>query len=178
MQLPRREPREVYRVYGAEEFLAGADAEDGLASTLAQDADSRNLRPRSGGAGREKAIRSASAAILIAGVGAACGLIVARNMPVAGRRIQQRAGGLHAVAGSQGAPAIAAASPQPTRRAAQPSVHQVRSAPGRVRRGPHSSVTPPPAIESAASPRVTLAAAGRSEAAPEPPVPVEFGFER
>jgi hypothetical protein len=191
MALLRREPREVYRVFGAEAFLAGEEelptgaehAGDRWTSGPAGVADVRAPATQPGE--RAGAMRTLSAALLVAGVGVACGLIVARNMPsvVHGlRRDAPRAG----VARLR--PGIRTAIPAPRGSAAEgaqvrrgPALARLAGSQGRSsargqRRGSGNAVEVSAGARTAWDPRV---AAGPSAGSPaEPSESLEFGFER
>jgi hypothetical protein len=81
MTLLRRVPREVYRVYGEEEFLAGVDREDLPGTTSAGEADPhvRPTVPRSGASPR----RTMRVALLAACLGVGVGLL-AMSRPQSG----------------------------------------------------------------------------------------------
>src|SRR5690349_5467872 len=106
MPLLRRQPREVYRVYGADEFLAGADGDDGRATPLPEDDASPTFRLPARAGTRDRNARTLSAVILITGVGAACGLVIARNMPSAGQSARWQPSGAHEASGSAGTAAF------------------------------------------------------------------------
>jgi hypothetical protein len=68
MMLLRRAHREVYRVYGEEDFLAGADQEERFTAAAS-------------GAGERRLRRAAGAAMLVGAVSAVGGLIVLNSLP-------------------------------------------------------------------------------------------------
>ncbi|MCW2969818.1 MAG: hypothetical protein JWO23_945 [Solirubrobacterales bacterium] len=176
MALLRREPREVYRVYGAQEFLAGAEGEghepapvsDG--ASPAQPSSARRSRMPGG------ASRALRAAVFSAGVALACGLIVARNMQSTGGRGRQPSPTMVRAGVSPGDAVVADG---PPRHAAPPALR-----PSRPQRslslGPRRRAASKPGSPAAAStaPRSgQLAVAARAEP-PQPQAHVEFGFER
>jgi hypothetical protein len=155
MRLPRRAPREVYRVYAEEEFLAGA--EEGLLDGAAQEgvadrdqvdalmprrprADGgalRSIEGASGEAGR-RLRRAAGAAMLLGAIGAFAVLLVVNGLLSAGvttRRFAQAgltatgqaAGSTGTSAGAPGAPG---ASHRLSSRAAASSARPGRSPQG------------------------------------------------
>ncbi len=190
MTLLRRAPREVYRVYGEEEFLASA----GMEETFEDLADSRDRRMQ----------RLAGATLLVAITGVAGGLVVVTSLPSAAGGTR-RAAGLLAVAGAvvRGRAAHAHA----WRTSAAAAVRVNLPAPAGTQRliprqlvarsepvGGALATRPVPAsrrvfvsaqsrtaarLEPATQPQpATQTAAASQPAAPRQPEPSEFGFER
>lgn len=81
MSLLRRAPRQVYRVYEADEFLDGGDGGPihGDAPLTAEAAGVEDHETRGVNGGRAR--RTATVMLIVIGVGSACGVIVARHMP-------------------------------------------------------------------------------------------------
>lgn len=177
MTLLRRQPREVYRVYGAQEFLAGADGEEHEPAPVSDGASHAQRRSARRSGLRGGAPHALSVAVLVAGVALACGLIVARNMPSAGRRGSQPAP-TPVRAGVSAADAVVADGPsrQPARQA-PPSNPQPRS----MRLALHRRAAPENGSSPAAAstvPRPKPLAVAASAHPPQPQARLEFGFER
>jgi hypothetical protein len=169
MALLRREPREVYRVYEAEDFLAGADGDDLDGAALEDEDLSVAFRPpptRTRGRG----LRTLGTVVLTIGVGAACGMILARDLASAVHGAGPTREGARPVRDTAPPAAFAdAASQRPARRSRR----------SRARRTAHRR-----------SPRAALTAGVTSFPVPEGPTPgagpsdppqtarLEFGFER
>ncbi len=188
MTLLRRAPREVYRVYGEDEFFACADRDERLQTTTSV-AGGRRLR------------RVAGATMLLAATGAVAGLVVIASLPsVTG--IRRRAGtGLLAADsfgtshGSRGQvwrePAGAAETPSRSMRMQDADRVRVAArvgAPERAAR-PRRAIVPAETaaaavarqgapVESAASPPQPLRMTASAAAVPQRSGQSEFGFER
>jgi hypothetical protein len=163
MRFLRRAPREVYRVYSEDEFLA-----DPLCDTRAQP-----IRPVAGG---RRLSRIAGATVLVAAAGAVGGLIAGTSAPsLAGSRRRERQR-THSAVASIGSTGASRPRVWRTRAEAGPSGH--------VRLGGHAGQgryrTPPvrqrPRLTAApayAPPAVAAVAVSAGQ-----PDQTEFGFER
>lgn len=198
MRLPRRAPREVYRVYDEDEFFARADH------------DERLLEPSASGIGERRLRRVAGATALLAVSGAVLGLVAIAGLPAPSGTRRRAGTNLLAATGSIAASRASLGQPrrEPATSAAsgRQSVRESASSRARVpvRR---ASPSPSPSVRARAAepPRRTLASAqttviamsprgAASEAAASPSQPVrtmasaaaaqqrsgqaEFGFER
>lgn len=199
MRLPRRAPREVYRVYDEDEFFARADH------------DERLLEPSASGIGERRLRRVAGATALLAVSGAVLGLVAIAGLPAPSGTRRRAGTNLLAATGSIAASRASLGQPrrEPATSAAsgRQSVRESASSRARVpvRR---ASPSPSPSVRARAAepPRRTLASAQQttviamsprgaaSEAAASPSQPLrtmasaaaaqqrsgqaEFGFER
>jgi hypothetical protein len=185
MTLLRRAPREVYRVYGEEEFLAGVDREDLPGTASAGDADPhvRPMVPRSGASPR----RTMRVALLAACLGVGVGLL-AMSRPQSGSgggsRPSPSAG---AVASSTLGASASAGRPLPGGRPV-PASPSRGPGPARSRRrrlprpGTHGSRAPRAHPPTGAGVTTTPAGGARLMASagpgPQNAEKLEFGFER
>ncbi len=185
MTLLRRAPREVYRVYDEEQFLAGVDREDPRGTATAQEADPhvRPTAPRSGASPR----RTMRVALLAACLGVGVGLL-AMSRPQSGSGGGSRpspSGG--AVVSSTVGAHVSAGRPLPAGRPAPASLSRGR-APARGqwhslhRAGTHRWPPPRAHRPTGAGVTTTPAAAARLVASagpgPKNAEKLEFGFER
>jgi hypothetical protein len=197
MTLLRRAPREVYRVYGEQEFLEGADHAEAL-PPLARACEDRRANARSaapGGGGRHLR-RVTGTALLVGAVGAvgavtaASGLLSGRGP---GRRIgESRRASLGPLVASHvsRAPIWRARAPRTLRSALRPASQPMRTGQGLavVRRRGLARGGRRPGVEIAVErpqhpPAVQASVAGLTATAGAPagaqrPMHPEFGFER
>lgn len=200
MRLPRRAPREVYRVYDEDEFFARADH------------DERLLEPSASGIGERRLRRVAGATALLAVSGAVLGLVAIAGLPAPSGTRRRAGTNLLAATGSIAASRASLGQPrrEPATSAAsgRQSVRESASSRARVPvRRASASPSPSPSVRARAAepPRRTLASAqttviamsprgAASEAVAYPPQPLrtmasaaaaqqrsgqaEFGFER
>jgi hypothetical protein len=178
MALLRREPREVYRVYGAEDFLAGADGEEHEPAPVCDGASRGQPRSARRSGVRGSAPRALSAAVLVAGVALACSLIVARNMPSSGRRGAQPAPTPARAGVSPGDAVLAGGPSRQAARGAPPSSPQQRSM--RLTLHRRAAIRKPgsPAAASTAARSEPLAVAASAQPPQQQRAHLEFGFER
>jgi len=192
VSLLRREPREVYRVYDEDEFLAGeggegADHEE-TPPALRGELPRERISTAVASSGRATVVRRfAGPAMLVGAVAAVAGLVVSSNLP------SRRAMGRRLDAGRGAAPAAVrpARSSRAQMRAAQISAarppwsgeHVDRREPSATRASARRRATPPRRASHAVLPRdeVTLydVALQTSSSRGEEPQAVlgEFGFE-
>jgi len=187
MTLLRRAPREVYRVYGEEEFFACAGGDERLEVAASGMGERRRLQ------------RVAGAAMLLAAVGAVGGLIAITSLsPVAGDGRRVGAGLLAATGSLVASPAARAhvwreraGSDGPRHRSVRDRQADRRSAPDpradrarSVRRAgaPHMmaavALRQPSAPIEAAAPASVARLTARASAGPQRSGQSEFGFER
>ena len=181
MRLPRRAPREVYRVYGEEEFFAAAHEPPPWSA------------PESASDARAHLHRIAGATMLLAVIGAIGGLIAAASLTSVGG--SRRRSGARRVAGLTGS--LRSTRPLVDARSEHSSLSR---APRRVSRRPPrwdsaellrhsrasvSRVTPPRALRERISTGEVAAPAQSAREVPEPSGSVaapsaqaQFGFER
>jgi hypothetical protein len=165
MPLLRRRPREVYRVYGAEEFLEGADAHDRV---------SEPQWDRQAGAGRTWKV-----ALLVAGVAGACALIVARNVTSSLTPTAPRARAMPAAPAFPRARSASHAWRPRSRPVAQASLQlQATVAPTPGRREHSSGVASPAAAVTGAEGRPIAGGAMSGPTSLQPQAHHEFGFEK
>lgn len=152
MRLPRRAPREVYRVYDEDEFFARADH------------DERLLEPSASGIGERRLRRVAGATALLAVSGAVLGLVAIAGLPAPSGTRRRAGTNLLAATGSIAASRASLGQPrrEPATSAAsgRQSVRESASSRARVpvRR---ASPSPSPSVRARAAepPRRTLASA-------------------
>ncbi len=187
VMLLRRAPREVYRVYGHDDFLADAIAHrDEPSKTRPPEARERRLQ------------RIAGTTMLLTAVGAVGGVIATMSLPRAVVRHSRGVPHLRAVGTPHvparsdvwQAPALAGvpqsedARDQPAgiaRRGPRAIVHARRFAAAPGHRGVASDVAPPARVGAPTSVSAPAGAAGLTASASpvqRPPGQVEFGFER
>ncbi|MGP0102885.1 MAG: hypothetical protein ACLPUT_14855 [Solirubrobacteraceae bacterium] len=188
MTLLRRAPREVYRVYGEEEFLACADRDERSESTTS-------------GAGERRLHRVAGATMLLAVAGAVGGLIAITSLSAAAGARRRVGARLLAATGSFTSSRVARAhvwrEPAGSGWSAQRRMQESHAGPVRVAprtRAPRRAAAPQLAIASERTPVVAVRRQGTPIAVATPAQAVrltasaaaqsqrsgqsEFGFER
>jgi hypothetical protein len=207
MTLLRRAPREVYRVYGEEEFLEGADHAEAL-QTLARAGQGGRavLPPAVSGAGERRLRRVVGATLLVGAVGVV-GALTAVSGLLSGRGTGRRFGGsLRASVGASVGPRVGlhgsrashvslariwqARAAQRRRSELRPASQPARTkhgAAGERRRGPAGGARRSSleiAVLAAQRPQAArvsvarLTAMAGAAASSQGPVRPEFGFER
>jgi hypothetical protein len=167
MRFPRRAPREVYRLYDEEEYLAGATWEPGVG----QEAEAAQISTDS------RLRRIVSAAILLGATGAVGGLVVLNSFPQQ-RWSGRRPGPRMRSATASAARSIASTGPSPAQSDRRVPTRRVppswRTGHPRRQPDPRRGVQSVDVAMVASPARVSASAHVASETAHQ----AEFGFER